>query len=167
MTIIEVLLTSSAPCEAAPPALGRTFLASVLALELIGSLCAFLLYGNNNHAPSSKGPDFPKKTEDKPRHGIALRNSGLVVAILYVGALDYCFAFMPPIGEHCQPEKPYLLLFGLLTLAPPVYFFFEATYLHGDNFGWSENLKYSQDLASRVWAAVTVLLGLYWFHNLK
>jgi len=95
----------------------------------------------------------------------------IIAAALYVVALDFCFSFMPVLkkgtGESSDIPTPYIVMFGLLTIVPPIYFFFEATALHGDLYGSCDELKTSQELASRVWAAATVLLGLYWFHNLR
>jgi hypothetical protein len=94
----------------------------------------------------------------------------IIAAALYVIALDFCFSFMPILkkGTENSSDIPaaYIVMFGLLTLLPPIYFFFEATALHGDKYGNCDDLKTSQELASRVWAAATVLLGLYWFHDL-
>jgi hypothetical protein len=104
------------------------------------------------------------QNDDHPQHPLLIRYVGLAAAVCYVLILDWCFLFRAPFGEAGTIGMRYYILFGLLTILPPLYFFIEATYFYGKDFGECHNLKYSQDLASRVWGALTVLLAFYWFH---
>jgi len=55
----------------------------------------------------------------------------------------------------------------MLAIAPPFYFFFEADFLYGKECGDDERYKHMQELASRIWSALVLLLFFYWFHNLS
>ncbi len=47
--------------------------------------------------------------------------------------------------------KPFFL--GLVLIGPPVWFFIQFHLLPGENF--NDQFKYNQDLASKIWAAVS------------
>jgi hypothetical protein len=104
------------------------------------------------------------ENEDHPQHPILIRYVGLAAACCYVFALDCCFSFIAPFTETEPVANRYYIMLWLLTILPPIYFFVEATYFYGKDFGKCDNLKHSQELASRVWAAMTLLLTFYWFH---
>jgi hypothetical protein len=94
-------------------------------------------------------------------------------AVLFVASLAYAFKVrkdtMSGDVEEAHARPRGYMLIGAWVLVPPLWFFFEFTWLHPNIFDDSTEfarVKYAQELARNVWLAFVVvlaaILGVKW-----
>ena len=88
------------------------------------------------------------------------------LGLIYIGSMiSVIFApqFFSTFPKHSsRPSGNDIPWIAFFILAPPVWFFVEML-VYGKGHGHDEDFKHSQEIASRIWAACSVLLAIYWF----
>lgn len=87
----------------------------------------------------------------------------LIVAMLLAVASLVCA--LVSVGSPA-PKHQYwkLTLYGCWVLGPPIWFFFEYFYFRRQGYSECfEVFKYGQDLASKIWVALSAILGYLFF----
>jgi hypothetical protein len=91
-----------------------------------------------------------------------IKNLWTVVPFVYIAAVIWAALFILPGSSHVHLRACFAIA---LVLGPPLYFFMETVWIYGNGHGKDEDYKATQDLASKIWLAVSGLLYLYWFNK--
>jgi hypothetical protein len=108
--------------------------------------------------------------EEEKKKAKRTKAKWIAFAALFIYVIIYLLliAFIHPLPEHAQLSlcSPQIVAFLVTALLPPVWFFIEAVFIYGDGHGEDEDFTHNQELASRIWLALSALAGLYWFHGI-
>ncbi len=92
--------------------------------------------------------------------------AGVIAALVYIGLFITAMSLREvQKDDHLSWNSPAIWAFGLIVLAPPVWFFFESLVIYGHGHVHDEEYKHTQELSSRIWIACSAIVGLYLFHK--
>lgn len=106
-----------------------------------------------------------KKLLKKETREAIIKWSWRIAPFLYIIAVIRAFVYVTPAPANHAPDNDLVARFilgGLIALAPPVYFFMESVWFYGPGFVNDAYYKANQELASKVWIAVSAVLFAYW-----
>ncbi len=97
----------------------------------------------------------------------------IVVVILFGTILKFssdtiwiCKIYKTPEGKEIHYDFMNVVLYGLWLIGPPLFFLIEYVFIFGKNEAnrmdtiQIEDIKYCQDLGSKIWGGISVFLGI-------